>query len=70
MDGQIQQEISIQPELSSPPRFRIQGGWSERYGGLTVGRTEILVSNTGFFCQFVENVAKKNSLRIFYIVFS
>ena len=25
-------EVSIRPELSSPPRFRIQGGWSERCG--------------------------------------
>ena len=38
----------IWPELSSPPRFRIQGGWSQRDGGWTDGRrrrTEILVSN-------------------------
>ena len=27
------EEISLRPELSRPPRFRIQGGWSERYGG-------------------------------------
>ena len=27
------EEISIWPELFSPPRFRIQGGWSERDGG-------------------------------------
>ena len=25
------EEISLQPDLSRPPRFRIQGGWSERY---------------------------------------
>ena len=37
-------EISLRPELSSPPRFRIQGGWSERYER----RTEILVYNIGF----------------------
>ena len=24
------EEISLRPELSSSPRFRIQGGWSER----------------------------------------
>ena len=28
-------EISLQPELSSPLRFRIQGGYPQRYGGLT-----------------------------------
>ena len=27
------EEISLPPELSSPLRFRIQGGWSERYEG-------------------------------------
>ena len=26
------EEISLRPELSSPPRFRIQGGYPERYG--------------------------------------
>ena len=26
------EEISLLPELSSPTRFRIQGGWSERDG--------------------------------------
>ena len=36
--------ISRRPELSSPPRFRIQGGWSERYERKT---EEILVSNIG-----------------------
>ena len=25
------EEISLRPELSSPPRFRIQGGYPERY---------------------------------------
>ena len=38
--------ISIRPELSSPSRFRIQGGSPERDGG-GVRRTEILVSNFG-----------------------
>ena len=32
------EENSLRPELSSPPCFRIQGGWSERYGGRTKGR--------------------------------
>ena len=36
------EEISLRPELSSPPRFRIQGGSPERDT-----RTEILVSNIG-----------------------
>ena len=27
------EEISLRPELSRPPRFRIQGGSPERYGG-------------------------------------
>ena len=26
-------EDGIRPELSSPPGFRIQGGWSERHEG-------------------------------------
>ena len=39
------EEMSLWPELSSPPRFRIQGGWSERHGQRTEGRTEILVTN-------------------------
>ena len=26
-------KYQVDPELSSSPRFRIQGGWSERYGG-------------------------------------
>ena len=42
-------EISIQPKLSSPTCFRIQGGRPERYGGrtdeLTNKQTEILISN-------------------------
>ena len=38
------EEIRLWPELSSPPRFRIQGGWSERYGR----STEILVSYIGY----------------------
>ena len=39
------EEIGFQPELSSPPRFRIQGRYPERYGGGQ--RKEILVSNIG-----------------------
>ena len=40
------EEIILRPELSSPPRFRIQGGYPERYGRTKDGgRTEILVSN-------------------------
>ena len=33
------EEISLRPELSSPPRFRIQGGYPERQDGRTDGRT-------------------------------
>ena len=38
------EEISLQPELSSPARFRIQGGYPEPDGE---GQTEILMSNIG-----------------------
>ena len=34
------EEISLQPELSSPPCFRIQGGWSERDERTDGGRTD------------------------------
>ena len=38
----------LQPELSSPPRFRIQGWWSDRYEqSPKFERTDILVSNIG-----------------------
>ena len=47
------EDISLRPELSSPPRFRIQGRYPERYGrteGQTDGRrTAIIVFNIGFF---------------------
>ena len=44
------EEISLWPELSTPPCFRIQGGSPERYTRRTEdgGRAEILVSNIGF----------------------
>ena len=44
------EKISLQPELSSPPRFRREGGYPERYGRTEDGgrRTEILLSNIGF----------------------
>ena len=38
------EEISLRPELSSPPRFRIQGGSPER----DERTKEILVSNFGY----------------------
>ena len=41
------EEISLRPELSSLPRFRIQGGYPKREGGLT----EIVVSNIG--CYYI-----------------
>ena len=31
------EEISLRPELSSPARFRIQGGYPERDGGVAGG---------------------------------
>ena len=34
------EEISLWPELSSPVRFRFQGGWYERYGRRTDGRMD------------------------------
>ena len=37
-------EDAIRPELSSPARFRFQGGYPERDGGRS---PEILVSNLG-----------------------
>ena len=47
------EEISLWPELST--RFRIQGGWSERHGQRTDGRTEILVSNIGLAARRRKN---------------
>ena len=41
------EEIWLQPELSTPPRFRIQGGSPERYEQKEGRSTEILVSNIG-----------------------
>ena len=43
------EEDAIQPELSSPARFRFQGGSPERDGGgrRTEEQQEILVSNIG-----------------------
>ena len=47
------EEISLRPELSSPARFRIQGGQYER-DGRTDGRTkEILVSNLGQYLYYI-----------------
>ena len=52
------EEISLRPELSSSPRFRIQGGYPERDERRTNERMEILVSNIGsqnlFLIQFIE----------------
>ena len=43
-------EISLWPELSSLPRFRILGGWSERYGQRTDRRKSwCLISDTCIF---------------------
>ena len=47
------EDISLWPELSSPPYFRIQGGYPERDG-----RMEILVSNIGWLSIVI--------LRLFY----
>ena len=35
------EEISLRPELSSPPRFRIQGGYPERDEGRTNGNPRV-----------------------------
>ena len=52
------EEISFRPELSSPPCFWFQAGWSERYKGWRTKdgeqRTEILMSNIGFLQDYVE----------------
>ena len=45
------EEISLRPELSTPPRFRIQGGSPERDGRRTE-QQEILVSNIGLYNKF------------------
>ena len=42
------EEISLWLELSSPPRFRIQGGYPEHGGGRRRLDMDILVSNMGF----------------------
>ena len=42
------EEISLQPELSRPSRFRIQGGWSERDEQSPDGHAEILLSIIGY----------------------
>ena len=48
------EEISLRPELSSPPRFRIQEGWSERDGGRTDGRKSLcLISDECFRAYLV-----------------
>ena len=41
-------KISLQPELFSPPRFRIQGGYPVRYGPNKVQTNGNLVSNIGW----------------------
>ena len=57
------EEISLQPEPFSPPRFRIQGGWSERYWRTNGRRTEILVSNIESLCQHQASRSGINSLK-------
>ena len=42
------EEISFWPELSSPPRFRIQGRYPERHKVTKDERKQIHVSNIGF----------------------
>ena len=42
------EEISLRPELSSPPRFRNQGGSTSVTEKDEVRTKEILVSNIGF----------------------
>ena len=57
------EEISLQPEPFSPPRFRIQGWWSERYWWTNGRRTEILVSNIDSLCQHQASRSVINSLK-------
>ena len=50
-------EISFKSEISSPPHFRIQGGYPVIYGQSPHGQTEILLSNIGLMTScttFVE----------------
>ena len=52
--------INLWPELSNPPRLRIQGGSPEPYGG-TNGRMEILMSNFGLlFVKSTIILVKRN----------
>ena len=46
------EEISLRPELSSPARFRFQGGPLSVTDGRTHERTEILLSNLGLDAFF------------------
>ena len=55
------EEISFQPELSSPPRFRIQGGRGPL--SVTHQQTEILVSNIGY----ITIIALKKNIVLFHI---
>ena len=48
------EKISLRPELSSPPGFRIQGGYPKRdipssSSSISSSRTVLLFSNIGFF---------------------
>ena len=54
-------EISLRPELSSPPSFIIKGGYSERDEPRTNEQSEILVSNIGLQKLSSGNVIKKNN---------
>ena len=57
------EEISLRPELSSPPRFRIQGGYPERDIQTNEGRTkEILVSK---MVKKSENLEKSQKITFF-----
>ena len=44
------EEISLRPELSSPPRFRIQGGSPECDGGVGV----VVVGVAGLYFSFLK----------------
>ena len=57
------EDISLRPEIPSPPYFRIQGGSPERYKEVwTDGLTEIVVSNIGSF--FVSVFLRSSKLDI------
>ena len=61
------EEISLQPELSSPPRFRIQGGYPERDGvvGVVVVVVVVVVADgRRHFPFLIEDITKNLGLSL------